>query len=109
MFVFFQFPFQPNSPEQLTQLRDQYHRLRTVVGELLALANDRDERHRYAGGDGAAWNEQMRQTCLALVKLGDELPKIEKLLEQKKVAESRDAILNACRKAIDIWQKFRQF
>ena len=101
--------FQPkaNRQEQLDLLRDQYHRLRTVVGELLALANDRDERHRYAGGQGAVWSEQMRQTCLALVKLGDELPKIDKLLEQKKIAEAREAILNACRRASEIWQKFR--
>jgi hypothetical protein len=100
--------FRQNKDEQLSLLRDHYDRLRTIIGELLAMADDRDQQQKYTGAKPAEWSQSMREACSALVKLGDELPKIEKLLEEKKIGPGRNAILNCCRRAHEIWQRLRQ-
>jgi hypothetical protein len=99
--------FPRRKQRQLATLREYQDRLRVIVNDLLAKADEADQQSKYSGIPNEAWAQDLRVACSALVKLGDQLPEIEQLLEERNVAESRQVILEACRKAHDIGQKLK--
>jgi hypothetical protein len=99
--------FGGNRKEQLEELRRYHERLRSVVSDLLSQADEIDQHSRYAGTADSLWAKQLRDACNELVRLGDELPRIEQLLQEKKVKEGRDVILASCRKAEELAKRLR--
>jgi hypothetical protein len=100
--------FPRRTQRQLSALREYQERLRVIVNDLLARADEADQQSKYSGVPNEAWAQDLRVACSALVKLGDQLPQIEQLLEERNVAESRQVILEACRKAHNIGQQLRR-
>lgn len=100
------FPHQKR--RQLVSLREYQERLRAVINELLARADEADQQSKYMGVPNQAWSQELRTACTSLVKLGDDLPEIDRLLGEENVDESREIILESCRKAHKIAQQLQE-
>ena len=88
---------------QIADLEFYRKRLQIVTSEMLAQANELDQKSKYTSGQvSQVWSKNLGITCEELVRLGETLPLIEQLLERKKVKESREGILRSCRMATKI-------
>jgi hypothetical protein len=94
--------FGRNRVRQLETLHEYHERLRSVISDLLALVDEVDQQSKFSGVPSDEWSTQLKAACNDLVKLGNSLPEIERLLHDNKVNESREVILQSCRKATDI-------
>jgi hypothetical protein len=94
--------FGRNRGRQLETLRQYHDRLRSVISDLLALVDEVDQQSKFSGVPNEEWSAALKAACNDLVKLGDDLPEIERLLNENHVNESREVILQSCRKATDI-------
>ena len=83
-------------------MREYNERLKNVVSELLARADESDQQSKYAGVQSEQWSQQLRNACTALVKLGDELPTIDRFLAEENVKAARETILDCCKTAAGI-------
>jgi len=100
--------FPQRKRRQLANLREYQERLRVVVNDLLTKADEVDQQSKYSGVPNKAWVQELRVACTALVKLGDQLPEIDRLLAEENVGDSQQIILESCRKAHEIGQQLRQ-
>ncbi len=92
--------------EQIRQLTDLHlyrNRLQTVTSEMLAQANEMDQKSKYIQGSVSAdWSKNLGIACDELVQLGETLPLIDQLLERKKIKAAREGITRSCRMASKI-------
>ncbi|HEY9775646.1 MAG TPA: hypothetical protein V6C81_17920 [Planktothrix sp.] len=102
IFRSFFFYFRDRRRRRLEQIEEYHERLRSVISELLAKADEVDQQGKYLGVPSAEWTHILRAACSELVKLGDDLPKIEKMLEEQDLNGARDTVLESCRKASKI-------
>lgn len=93
------FYFKERKQRQLATLHEYNSRLKSVVSELLARADEIDQQSKYTGVPDAGWSQLLREACTDLVKLGDQLPVIDRFLSQEEVGAARKVILECCRKA----------
>lgn len=88
---------------QLTDLQLYKNRLQTVTSEMLAQANEMDQKSKYIQGDVSSdWSKNLGIACDELVQLGETLPLIDQLLERKKIKAAREGITRSCRMASKI-------
>lgn len=88
---------------QLTELQLYKNRLQTVTSEMLAQANEMDQKSKYIQGDVSSdWSKNLGIACDELVQLGETLPLIDQLLERKKIKAAREGITRSCRMASKI-------
>lgn len=85
---------------QLEDLRAYSARLRTVVAEMLAKANDLDQARAYLTQDlNRDLTLRIGGACEELVSLGESLPLVDQLLERKNLRAGREHLLLSCRMA----------
>jgi AcrR family transcriptional regulator len=96
------FYFRDRKKRQLEMVHEYQERLRTIIMELLAKADEVDQQSKYLGVPSTEWAEELRRACSDLVKLGDRLPEIERLIEEENIRGAREAVLESCRKAVQI-------
>lgn len=91
---------------QIADLQAYSQRLRTVVAELLARANDLDQGSAYLQVEFADERENLSRrigvACEELVRLGESLPLVDQLLEHRNLASGRQHLLHSCRTATRI-------
>lgn len=77
---------------ELAHLHLNYARLKNLVSELLARANEADEQAAYMAVNDSRRARKLRSICDELVLLSDTLPEIESLLAEERIKPSREAI-----------------
>jgi hypothetical protein len=77
---------------QLDQLREYHARLKIVLSELLAKANEVDQQAKYLGESAHRHTEELKNACDRLLALTDALPVIEKTLDEKNLTASRQML-----------------
>lgn len=92
-----------NKKKEFQALQKHQVRLRGILNDLLALADETDQQSKYIGGTlDPAWSAQLRSVCNELVQLGHELEELDRLVDNKRIDEGRVAVLDFCRKADEI-------
>ncbi len=95
--------------KQLIELRAYEERLKIVVSELLAQVNDIDQATQYTGSaPDPEWSRRLQSACGQLVTIGNSLPTIESLLNEEKVKDGREVILDTCRSASQVSEELKQ-
>lgn len=88
---------------QLSQMHSYNRRLKLIVSELLAKANDIDQESKYISQTpDHNWSQRLLASCSDLVVLGNSLHLIEHKLGEGNVKESRESILSSCRIAVRV-------
>jgi hypothetical protein len=94
---------QSKKMRELTDLQRYRKRLHAVTTEMLAQANDLDQKSKFIQGNVSdAWSKNLGIACDELVQLGETLPLIDQLLERRNVKDAREGILRSCRMAAKI-------
>lgn len=83
--------------QQLRVLERHHERLKVIVGDLLAKADEVDSSTKYLRNQlDDDTTLRLAETCRELVLLGDVTTGIEELLKTKNVGATRRALLHAC-------------
>lgn len=88
--------------DELQQLRNYHERLRIVLSELLAKANEVDQQTKFIGVPDRKFSDDLKAACTRLTAIYDALPVIEKLLEARDVRSSRKMLLESTRVATHV-------
>jgi len=96
------FYFRDRRRRQLKMVQEYHERLRTIIMELLSQADELDQQSKYLGIPSESWAQELRSACSELVKLGDDLPHIERMLDENDLKRARDLVFDSCQKATQI-------
>jgi hypothetical protein len=94
--------------DQLRVLEKHHSRLKLIVGDLLAKADEVDSSSKYLQDQlDHETQQRLAETCRDLVLLGDVTKGIEEMLRTKQLSASRRALLHACEMAAHDARKLR--
>jgi hypothetical protein len=106
--MFLRRKLQRHHEEQLRLLERHKERLKVIVGDLLAKADEVDAATKYLRNQVDDDTQQrLAETCRELVLLGDVTKTIEDLLKTRNVGATRQALLHACELAAHDSRKLR--
>jgi hypothetical protein len=95
--------FAQRRSQQVLLMQSYHQRLKPIVSELLAKANDIDQESKYlTGGVEQNWSSQLVLACSELIVLGDSLTCIEHSLDEGNIRQSKENLLSSLKIAVKV-------